>query len=132
MADQAPVALLKRRWFRLVLLSIQIGIIVWIAYLAPPLRYWSMWVSAAGWIAFSTYWAAAAKNSAEAKSSESAGSRRVHELLMNGGLFLLFLPVPGLRQSFLPPSMLWALFGLAVQASFFTLAVWARRHLGSN
>ena len=121
-----------RRSVRLVLLPIQIGIIVWIAYLAPPLSHWPMWVSAAGWIAFGNYWAVAAKNAAEAKSSESAKSRRVHELLTNGGLLLLFIPIPGLRQSFLPASAAWVPAGLAAQASFFALAVWARRHLGRN
>lgn len=51
---------------------------------------------------------------------------------MNGGLLLLFIPVPGLRQSFLPASAAWVPIGLAAQASFFALAVWARRHLGRN
>ena len=117
---------------RVALLVVQLGIIAWIAYVAPPLTYWPMWVSAAGWIAFSNYWAAAARNAAEAKTSESAGSRRVHELLMNGGLFLLFLPVPGLRESFLPVSAAWVPLGLALQAAFCAWAVWARRHLGRN
>lgn len=51
---------------------------------------------------------------------------------MNGGLLLLFIPVPGLRHSFLPASPAWVVIGLATQASFFVLAVWARRHLGRN
>jgi len=114
------------------MLVIQLGIIVWIGYLAPPLKYWPMWLSAAGWIAFGNYWARAARNAAEAKSRESTQSRRVHEVLMNGGLLLLFIPVPGLRQRFLADSIWWALAGLAVQASFFALAVWARRNLGRN
>ncbi len=119
-----PVAYL----LRLVL----IGIVVWIAYLSPPLQNWAKWVSALGWVAFSVYWGAAARNSAPAKSSEATESRRVHEVLVNVGLFLLYLPVPGFRQSFLPPSAAWIPAGLAMQASFFALAVWARRHLGSN
>jgi hypothetical protein len=78
-----------------VLRPIMLGIIVWIVYVAPPLSHWPVWLSAAGWIAFSAYWGAAAKNAAPEQISESAQSRRVHELLMNGGLFLLFIPVPG-------------------------------------
>ena len=115
-----------------VLVPIQIGIIAGIAYVAPPLKNMPMWISAAGWIAFSTYWSVAAKNAAEAKSSESAKSRGVHQVLLNAGLFLMFLPVPGLRQSFLPASAAWVAIGLAVQGSFCALAVWARRHLGRN
>ena len=117
---------------RIVLLAIQLGIIVWIGYIAPPRKFWAMWLSAAGWIAFSNYWAAAAKNAAEAKTAESAKSRRVHELILNAGLFLLFLPIPGLRQGFLPASIAWAFLGLAVQASFVAFAVWARTYLGRN
>jgi protein-S-isoprenylcysteine O-methyltransferase Ste14 len=104
----------------------------WIAYLRPPLTNWPMWVSAAGWIGYSAYWSAAARNPAAAKTSESTESRRVHELLANGGALLLFIPVPGLRQAFLPASLVWVLAGLATQALAFALAIWSRRHLGRN
>ena len=117
-----PVAWLIRAVF--------FGLLLWIAYLAPPWKYWAMWLSAAGWIGFSSYWSIAARNSAEAKSSESRESRRVHELLMNIALFLLFLPIPGLRGAFLPPSPAWPPIGLAIQAASVALAVWSRRHLG--
>lgn len=93
---------------------------------------WPCWISVAGWIAFSAHWSKAAKNSAAAKSSESMESRRMHELLTNLALVLLLFPIFGLRRSFLPPSMWWGPVGLAVQALFFALAVWARRHLGAN
>lgn len=115
---------------RLGLMLLQISIIVVIGYFAPPWIYWPMWLSAAGWIAFSSYWARAARDSAEAKDRESTKSRRVHEILMNGGLLLLFIPVPGLTVRFLPASMAWVLAGLAMQAMCVALAVWARRHLG--
>jgi protein-S-isoprenylcysteine O-methyltransferase Ste14 len=109
---------------------ILIGIVAGIAYLFPPLGYWPMWVSAMGWIAFSVYWGLAAKNAAQAKSAESARSRRVHEVLTNVGILLLFLPLPGLRQSFLPASPAWVPAGLAVLTASVALAIWARRHLG--
>jgi protein-S-isoprenylcysteine O-methyltransferase Ste14 len=109
-----------------------IGLLAWIVYIAPPVRYWPMWLAAAAWIAFSIYWSAAAKNSAEAKTSESAESRRVHVLLTNVGQLLLFIPIPGLRSNFLPVSPLWTPTGLAILAASIALAVWARRHLGRN
>lgn len=116
----------------LALRLVLIAVIVGIAWLAPPLSYWPMWVSAVGWIGFSIYWGVAARNSAEAKTSESAESRRVHVLLTSVGQLLLFVPVPGLRQGFLPVSHAWIPAGLAVEAASIALAVWARRVLGSN
>lgn len=123
---------LTRRYLRLVALVIQIAIIVWIGYVAPPWKYWPMWLSAAIWVIFGSYWSVAARNAAEAKSRESTKSRRVHEVLMNGGLLLLFIPVPGLRGWFHADTIAWSFVGLGVQCSFFALAVWARRHLGRN
>jgi len=117
---------------QIVLLALLAGAIAWIAYLRPSLSNWPVWVSMAGWVAFTAYWGAAAKNSAEAKRSESAGSRRVHEILVNVALLLLFVPVPGLRQSFLPHTFARVADGLTIQAAFFGLAVWARLHLGRN
>src|SRR5579884_2349798 len=76
-----------------------------VVYEWPPTTYWAMWFSAAGWIAFSSYWSAAAKNSAAAKDAESKQSRRVHEITMQTGLLLLFIAVPGLRQSFRPEGL---------------------------
>ena len=112
---------------RLVLLAS----IVWIGYLAPPWRYWPMWLAAGAWIGFSIYWGAE-KKAADAKTWESAESRRVHVILSNIGLFLFFLPLPGLRQAFLPPSPVWIPLGLGILAASIGLAVWARRHLGRN
>lgn len=111
---------------------ILIALLAWIAYIAPPWRYAPMWIAAAAWIGFSIYWSLAAKNSAEAKFSESAQSRRVHVVLCNIGQILLFLPIPGLNQSFLPAANLWPVAGLIVLAASIALAVWARRHLGGN
>jgi protein-S-isoprenylcysteine O-methyltransferase Ste14 len=91
-----------------------------------------MLVSWGLWIAFIAYWSVAAKNSAAAKSSESKRSRSVHELLLNGGLLLLFVPVWGLAGHFLPRARSITLAGLGVQAAFFLLAWWSRRHLGRN
>jgi protein-S-isoprenylcysteine O-methyltransferase Ste14 len=125
-SKQPPAAIL---WLvRLILIAALIGI----AYLSPPLRNWPMWLSAAGWVGFSVYWELAAKNSATTKRSESAESRRVHVVLTNVALLLLFIPVPGLERDVLPASFAWIPVGLAVQAAGFALAIWSRRHLGAN
>src|SRR6202041_1449588 len=42
---------------------------------------------------FSIYWSAAAKNSKPAESSESAGSRRLHLFVLNGGGLLPILSI---------------------------------------
>jgi protein-S-isoprenylcysteine O-methyltransferase Ste14 len=112
--------------------AVLIAIVIGIAYLFPPLRYWPMWIAAAAWIAFSVYWGVAAKGSADAKTSESAGSRRLHVRLTTAGQLLLFLRVPGLRQSFVPNTGVWIGSGLAILVASVGLAIWARRHLGRN
>ena len=91
-----------------------------------------MWLSVGLWMLFSVYWSIAAKDSAATKTSESGTSRQLHLITVNVALLLLVLPVPGLTRRFLPASYLLVAAGLAIQAAFVLLAVWARRHLGSN
>jgi protein-S-isoprenylcysteine O-methyltransferase Ste14 len=91
-----------------------------------------MRLSLALWLLFSLYWSIAAKKSAATKTSESVWSRQLHLILVNGAALLLFLPVPGLTRSFLPASHFLVAAGLTIQAAFILLAVWSRRHLGSN
>jgi hypothetical protein len=62
-----------------------IAIVVGIAYQFPPFKYWPMWIAAVAWIAFSVFWAVAAKSSMDAKTCEPAGSRRLHVTLMTAG-----------------------------------------------
>jgi protein-S-isoprenylcysteine O-methyltransferase Ste14 len=81
---------------------------------------------------FETYWTVAAKASSPAKSSESRKSRQLHVFLVNVAFILLYVPVPGLNQRFLPDASLVVRAGLIVQMTFTLLGVWARRHLGSN
>jgi protein-S-isoprenylcysteine O-methyltransferase Ste14 len=95
----------------------------------PSLR---MLLSAALWVAFIIYWSAAARTAAPTKSAESRESRRLHTLMLNGAILLLFIPVPGLRGRVLPLLPLIVAAGLALQAGAILLAVWARRHLGRN
>ena len=81
---------------------ILIGVIVWIAYRFPPRANWPMWIAAMGWVGFAIYWSIASRNSGDARTTESSESRRVQVILINIGQALLFLPIPGLRQTFLP------------------------------
>ena len=84
-----------------------------------------------GWVVFGVYWDVAAKTAAPAKSSESRASRGLHVLLANVALLLELAPIRGLgRFSLVSYSIMAA--GLAVEAMGLFLAVWARRHLGSN
>ncbi|MGO4883751.1 MAG: methyltransferase family protein [Bryobacteraceae bacterium] len=84
-----------------------------------------------GWVIFSFYWEAAAKNATAAASSESKGSRAFHVVLANLALLLEILPIRGFGR-FVPVSVPVMLAGLAVEALGLWLAIWARRHLGSN
>jgi protein-S-isoprenylcysteine O-methyltransferase Ste14 len=115
-----------------VLVALLASIVGLVVYSRPSLSNWPLWVSGALWILFIGYWSAAARSAAATKSSESAQSRRLHQLLMYGALLLLFIPVPGLGWRFLPPGMLPMEIGLGFQGTSFLLAVWARRHLGRN
>lgn len=81
---------------------------------------------------FSIYWSLEAKNTKPAASSESKYSRLFHLILLNGGLLLLILSVPGLTRRVLPSSPVIAGLGIAIEIAGFALAVWARRALGSN
>jgi protein-S-isoprenylcysteine O-methyltransferase Ste14 len=95
--------------------------------LAPAMR-----VSVGLWLVFSIYWSIASKDRAASRSGESVLSRQAHVIAVNLALLLLILPVPGLTQRFLPDTLALRAVGLAMQAASVGLAVWARRHLGSN
>jgi len=85
------------------------------------------------WIIFSVYWTIASRNSAQTRSSESRGSAAFHQLVLSAALILLFWAAPGLKGWFLPQRFHFlVVVGASVQAGFILLAVWARRHLGSN
>ncbi|HEY6445501.1 MAG TPA: isoprenylcysteine carboxylmethyltransferase family protein [Acidobacteriaceae bacterium] len=81
---------------------------------------------------FSVYWSLEAKNSKPAASSESKVSRLFHLTVLNGGLLLLILSVPGLTRRVLPSSPVIACLGVAIEIAGFALAICARRALGSN
>ena len=126
---RVPVAGLA---FLAVLIVIAVRIVRGPLLRRPPITAWPLFASAGLWVLFSVYWSAAAKNSAPAKRSESRKSRRIHEALLNVGLLLLFIPVPGMTQRFLPAGPVFIATGLGLQIASGLLGVWARRHLGRN
>jgi protein-S-isoprenylcysteine O-methyltransferase Ste14 len=102
-------------------------------------RHWRAWLhgrlfpSFLVWVAFTAYWSYAGKNSAPSQKSESAKSQGLHQLMTNLAIFVLFLPLPGLTGYFLPERLRYLMWvGVAIQAAFLLLAVWARRVLGRN
>jgi len=112
----------------LVIVGVIVALFVW---RGPPR--WPVGVSAILWIAFISYWSAAAAGAAPTQSSESAGSRRTHVRLMNAALLLLFFAFgTPLGRRFLPDSVLLVALGLALQVGAGALGAWARRHLGRN
>jgi protein-S-isoprenylcysteine O-methyltransferase Ste14 len=84
-------------------------------------------------LAFSIYWAIAARNSAPTKNAEAVSSTVVHQSLLAVALVLVFYPVPGLTGWFIPEQFQAAVpIGVGIEAASIALAVWARRHLGRN
>jgi protein-S-isoprenylcysteine O-methyltransferase Ste14 len=126
------------RWAARIVLLTVLGLLIWLTVWMRPRV--GMLLTAGVWFAFEIYWGLAARNSARAKSSEPQKSRALHVAMLYLSLLLLFIPVPGLRGSFLPAwsvnvfggVSVWMAIGLALQVAFFALAAWARRHLGRN
>jgi len=115
---------------RLIVFPIFAGLVVLTIYMRPRV---GMLISGAIWIVFNIYWSVAARGfKTAAKKSEARKSTWIHQVMMNMGLLLLFIPVPGLVRHFLPVRTALTPIGLGVQLAFFALAIWARRHLGTN
>ena len=117
-----PVALVVA----LALLAAIVGLVVW----SRPSPF--MLVAGAVWIGFLVYWSTAAGRHVEKRSEESAESRALHRNLLNLGLLLQFVSIPGLRWRFLPFAMWIPPAGLALMAAATLFHVWARVHLGRN
>jgi protein-S-isoprenylcysteine O-methyltransferase Ste14 len=120
-------------WSAVAALLLIIGGIVALIVRAHPTRAsLPLFTSAALWLVFVIYWSAAARTAGKAERTESRDSRRLHERMLNAGLLLLFIPVPGLRGRFLPAGIMIVVIGLTVQLLSGMLGIWARRHLGRN
>src|SRR4030095_6293197 len=88
----------------LVPITIALALILLLLYLISRTSQTLLWLSAALWILFIGYWSAAAGNTGKTRTSESARSRQVHQLLMYGALVLAFVRVSGLNGRWLPKS----------------------------
>ncbi len=93
---------------------------------------WPLWICAAIWASFSILWEVAARNTSRDQSAESSSARTLHVLMVNVALLLIFVPVPGLTQRFVPASAALSIVGLTLQFAGLFFAVWARLHLGRN
>src|SRR5262249_36507470 len=91
----------------------------------------SMLLAGAIWVGFLIYWSVTAVKAPVALRAESAESRRRHQALLNVGLLLLFVPIPGLRLQLFRSSST-PVIGLGVEAAGALLYMWARRALGRN
>lgn len=129
----AGVHILLNGPLSVIALIILLAIVAALFYLVITRTGPGVWASGGLWLAFIIYWSAAAQNAAPTSNSESPRSRQIHQLLMYGALLIALLPVPGLRQRWLP-LLLWfgVSVGLAIQLSSAWLAIWARKHLGQN
>ena len=116
----------------LVLLAMVAGIAALVMRHRPSPDSWPMFASMAIWAVCMAYWGRVARNVAPDQRMESIQSRQIHQLMVNGSLLLLFIPVPGLRLRVLPAAAWQIPVGLAVQLMGALLAVWARWHLGRN
>lgn len=82
------------------------------------------------WCVIEVYWDVSRKNAAADTDSESRGSRWLHLLLTSAAQILIFLPIHGLRQRYLPASAFVTATGLTLNAMGLVLAIWSRRCLG--
>ncbi len=91
-----------------------------------------MLVAGGIWLGFLVFWSVTAGRQGRGRREESARSRALHRNLLNLGLLLLFVPVPGMGWSFLPPNRWHVPVGLGIMAAATLFHVWARMHLGRN
>jgi protein-S-isoprenylcysteine O-methyltransferase Ste14 len=82
------------------------------------------------WFVLIGYWSIPVKNRPEAKSTEPAKSRQLHEGLLLLAILLLFIPVPGLTHRIVQPTLALVVTGLTTQVASMALYYWARQYLG--
>src|SRR5258706_627670 len=110
----------------LVMVAIYVGLCLW--WKPRP----GMIVAGAVWLGFLIFWNVTAGQGGPRKSEETARSRALHQYLLNGGLLLMFVSIPGLRGRFLPPNPWHAPVGRELMAPAAPFPIWARRHLGRD
>lgn len=87
------------------------------------------------WAAFALYWLISALDRKITKKRETFFQRLVYSIPLFVTFWLLFEPeaqLGWLKTRFVPAKSVWQWFGVAVTAAGVGLAIWARRHIGSN
>jgi protein-S-isoprenylcysteine O-methyltransferase Ste14 len=111
----------------LLLLALVVLLVVWSR---PSL---GMLLAGGVWIGFLVFWSLSAGKGRAGRREESKRSRSLHQSLLNLGLLLLFVSIPGLRWRYLAPTNPWHVpVGLGVVALATLLHIYARLHLGKN
>lgn len=87
------------------------------------------------WLVVAFYWVLAARNAPKARTVEGLGPRLASSGILLLSVDLLFgpsSPTGPLGARFVPSSMWLGTTGTMITAAGLTLAIWARRQLGSN
>src|SRR5580704_19341275 len=109
-----------------VLIAVISGLIfLAIFYSRPTIR---MLASAAIWIVMIVYWNISARNIRPVAKAEDAKSTQRHQLILNLGILMLFVPVPGLTRQFLAPTRSAIAAGFIVQAGSALFYFWTRQY----
>lgn len=110
----------------ILLLALFVALIVWSK---PSI---GMLLAGGIWIGFLVFWSLTAGRGGPSKSEESPESRALHRNLLNLGLLLLFVSIPGLRWRYIPANRWHVPVGLGIMVAGTLLHIWARMHLGRN
>jgi protein-S-isoprenylcysteine O-methyltransferase Ste14 len=87
------------------------------------------------WLAWALYWVLYARNAKRTVRRESLGSRAMNVVPLAMGVVLVALPhIPSapFATRILPATLATYAFGAAIVLLGLSIAVWARRHIGSN
>ncbi len=106
------------------------ALVVWLVVISKPTI--GMLLAAGVWLGFLVFWSRTAARAGAGRREESTGSRALHQKLLNLGLLLLFVSIPGLRWPFMPANSWHAAAGLGVMAAGTLLHIHARIQLGKN
>jgi protein-S-isoprenylcysteine O-methyltransferase Ste14 len=106
------------------------ALLVWLVVISRPTI--GMLLAAGVWLGFLVFWSRTAGRAGAGCREESRQSRALHQKLLNLGLLLLFVSIPGLRWPFMPANAWHVPVGLAIMVAGTLLHIHARLHLGRN
>lgn len=103
-------------------------LIAWLIIRSHPAT--RMLASGAIWVVMMFYWNISARNIRPVARAEDLKSTQRHQLILNLGILMLFVPVPGLTSQFLPPTVAAVAIGFTVQAGSALFYFWTKQYLG--